>query len=73
MAKTSTRRIQLKDGWEVSLLVDDDGHLNIFVESQHGDMEEIETGQGNGLDGEQLAFRVASIALEKSFRKGETK
>ena len=55
----------LPDGWKVELLVDDDGHLNVYIENVFSDLiEEIETGQGNGI-GEQKALRFTTTDIEE--------
>lgn len=57
---------QLLNGWLVDLLVDDDGHLNIFVKNEDGTtITEVETGQGDGENGEPLAFRVTTGRIER--------
>lgn len=58
---------QLPNGWLVDLLVDDDGHLNVFVKNKDGTtVNEVETGQGDGKNGEPLAFRATTERIENS-------
>ncbi len=55
--------------WNVQALVDDDGHLNLYVTTDRpGDnIQEIETGQGDG-QGEQLALRLTSDRIESHYQ-----
>lgn len=50
--------------YEVVTLIDDDGHLNIFVSSPGTEVFEIETGQGTN---NELAFRVTTALIEGGF------
>jgi hypothetical protein len=53
--------MKLSNGWNVDCCVDDDGDLNIYVTNDYTkNINEIDTGQGDGLDGEQLAIRLAA-------------
>ena len=52
--------------WKVSGIVDNDGHLNLYIISGDGsDIYEIETTQGDGKDGEQLALRFTTEKIEQ--------
>lgn len=58
--------IELEKGWSVGLVVDDDGHLNVYVDHDDGsEIVEIDTGQGDG-DGEQYATRFTTEATERA-------
>lgn len=59
-------RCVYSNGWDVEVIVDDDGHLNIYIERKEDKSKiyEIETGQGDG-NGEQLAIRITTDQLEK--------
>ncbi len=58
-------RINLCRGWIVQCLVDDDGHLNIFVENLISKIvTEISTGQGDG-ENEQFALRFTTPHIER--------
>ena len=49
------------EGWTVNVLIDDDNHLNIYIENEDGtNINQIETGQGDGDDGDQLATRFTT-------------
>ena len=51
--------------WDVTVAVDDDGHLNVYVTNwKSSEVFEVETGQGDG-EGEQLAFRVTTREIEE--------
>ncbi|MCP4397231.1 MAG: hypothetical protein GY801_08040 [bacterium] len=63
-----TGNILLKNGWKVELLIDDDGHLNIYTTNTDGsDVLETETGQGDGINGDQLAFRLTTQFIENEY------
>ena len=52
-------------GWNVELLVDDDGHLNVYIENDHDStINEVWTGQGDGQQGEQMALRFTTPTIE---------
>jgi len=52
-------------GWVLSWLVDDDGHLNLYITNTDGSpIHEIETGQGDGEAGGQLALRFTTEQIE---------
>ena len=62
----------LEYGWRVSFMVDDDGHLNIYVENHdNSDIIEIETGQGDGKNGEQYALRFTTEQIEEQYLKNQ--
>jgi hypothetical protein len=62
-------RQQIKD-WDVTLIVDEDGHLNVYVLNNNSEeVTEIETGQGDGVDGEQLALRFTTPKIEADHRE----
>ena len=64
--------MKLKNGWNVGVLVDDDGHLNIYITCQDGsDIKAIDTGQGDG-HGEQLAYRLTTDRIEAIYIKEVT-
>jgi len=51
-------------GWSVELLVDDDGHLNVYIENDNDStVNEVWTGQGDGQD-EQMALRFTTPTIE---------
>lgn len=52
--------------WSGEILVDDDGHLNIYIDNQGSDIIEIETGQGNGKN-EQFALRFTTAKIEADY------
>jgi len=59
-------------GWKVVTEVDDDGHLNIYIENKFSDrIDEIESGRGDG-DGEQLASRYTTPRIEDKHDSGNT-
>lgn len=61
-------RCHMKNGWHLSAIVDDDGHLNVYVTHDSGEtIREIETGQGDGEFGEQLAFRMTTDGIELDY------
>ena len=61
-------KVKLKN-FEVGILEDDDGHLNVYIESNDGsDIREIDTGQGGGV-GEQLALRFTNKTIEDNYKK----
>ena len=63
------QKITLTGGWKVQALVDDDGHLNIFVSNDdRTDIVECETGQGDGLNGEALASRYSTKGIEEAYK-----
>lgn len=56
--------------WEVDIIEDTDGHLNIYIENiRKSDIIQIDTGQGDGINGEQLALRFTTKELEEIYRK----
>lgn len=64
--------LELTWGWEVEAVVDDDGHLNIYIEhtgaKDSGEsIEQIETTQGSGKDGEQYALRFTTDWVERKY------
>ena len=55
--------------WHVQLVVDSDGHLNIYIESGDGtEIEEVETTQG---DGWSIALRFTTRGLEAQYLSSE--
>lgn len=64
-----TEKQQIGD-WNVQAIVDDDGHLNVYITNdKSGEIEQIETGQGDGIDGEQLAQRFTTPEIESEYRE----
>jgi hypothetical protein len=63
--------IELSNGWNVCAIVDDDGHLNVYIANSEGtsDIIEIETGQGDGENGEQYALRFTTEDIESAARE----
>jgi hypothetical protein len=60
-----TNKIKMDAGWEVQAIVDEDGHINVFVKNIDGsDVFEVETGQGDGENGDALAFRLTTAQKE---------
>ena len=58
-------------GWQVEVLVDEDGHLNLYVTNRDCvNVDEVDTGQGDGR-GEQYALRCTTSAIEKRHRLSE--
>lgn len=56
--------------WKVTIIEDDDKHLNIYIEANNvTDIHEIETGQGDGKEGEQLALRFTTDKIEKEYKE----
>jgi hypothetical protein len=65
-----TETVQLAKGWSLQGLVDDDGHLNVYVTNSDGtDIIDVETGQGDGTDGDQLALRFTTQKIEDDDRR----
>lgn len=63
-------KLVLPNGWELVALVDEDAHLNIYVENDDkSDIVEVDTGQGDGV-GEQLAIRLSTGAIEDEYASG---
>lgn len=63
------RTMRLQNGWLLTPIVDDDGHLNIYIENMDGtSVEEIDTGQGTGR-GEQLAIRLTTSGIEQDYQR----
>ncbi len=63
--------IYLENGWEIVACVDSDGQLNVYVENKTTDDEtirEVETEQGDGTQGEQLALRFTTNRIEKEYQ-----
>jgi hypothetical protein len=53
------------ENWRISILVDDDHHLNVYIDNEDSDtISTIETGQGDGV-GEQLALRFTTPEIEQ--------
>jgi hypothetical protein len=64
--------IVTKSGWRVKVLEDDDNHLNIYIENEdETTIHDIDTGQGDGTEGEQLALRFTTDDIERAYREGE--
>lgn len=63
------KTVELCDGWVVTLLVDDDGHLNVYITNDFCDEDimEIESGQGDGTVGDQLALRFTTTEIEQAY------
>jgi hypothetical protein len=62
--------LNLISGWEVNVHVDTDGHLNIYINnSDKSDIVECDTGQGDGIDGDQLALRFSTANIEDLYVK----
>jgi len=60
------KTVTLGNGWMVTSLVDDDGHLNVYILNMFCDeIEKINTGQGDG-HGEQLAMRFTTDVIEEA-------
>lgn len=59
--------IFLMDGWTVKALVDDYGHLNLFIDNclDCSDKIEIETGRGDGKDGRELEIKITTEDIEE--------
>ena len=58
--------LPLASGWMITAIVDSDQHLNIYIENTESDsIYEIETGQGDGENGEQLALRFTTETIEE--------
>ena len=53
--------------WDVNWLVDDDGHLNVFVINNDGsETIELETGQDTS---NQTAYRFTTKKIEEDYKK----
>ena len=64
-------RINLKGGWVLHCLVDEDGHLNVYIENLRDEVvTEIPTGQGDG-DKEQFALRFTTPLIEGQYIEDE--
>ena len=51
--------------WDVEVLVDDDGHLNIYItNADNSTIFDVGSGQGDGMDGDQLALRLTTDYIE---------
>ncbi len=62
------QKMWLDYGWQVSLVVDDDGHLNLYVNNfDSSAILEVDTGQGDGSPGEQLAIRLTTESIEERY------
>lgn len=61
--------VAVKPNWDVVTVVDDDGHLNVYIttDDPNGVINQIDTGQGDG-DGEQLALRFTTAKLETDYQ-----
>jgi len=58
---------KLDFGWNIHTIVDEDGHLNVYITNDdNSDILEIDTGQGNG-KGEQLALRFTTLQIEEDY------
>ena len=56
--------------WKVAHIVDEDNHLNIYVTKGNKDnIIPIETGQGDGEDGEQYALRFTTTNIEEKLKE----
>lgn len=70
MGRGTDKPRHLKGGWNVDTYVDDDNHLNIYITNSDGTtINDIDTGQGDGVDGEQLALRLTTEGIEKEYAK----
>jgi hypothetical protein len=59
--------VELDSGWVVRIIVDDDGHLNIYITNTDcQEIFEIDTGQGSGIN-EQLALRFTTNEIEGDY------
>ena len=60
----------MESEWTVTHSVDEDGHLNIYVQTDDANdvIRIIESGQGDG-NKEQLAIRVTTDKIEKDYAK----
>lgn len=55
------------NGWNVNAIVDDDGHLNVYITNDYdSNIIEIETGQGDGQN-EQMAVRFTTPKIEQRY------
>jgi len=69
MMDSFSKTVYMSKEWTVSLIVDSDDHLNIYIENENeADIFEIESGQGDG-DGEQLALRFTTAKIEKKYKE----
>lgn len=60
-------QITYEGDWEISILEDDDGHLNIYVQNlKSNTVINTDTGQGDGTSGEQYAIRFTTPEIEES-------
>jgi hypothetical protein len=58
--------VELENGWTVDPVIDDDGHLNIYINNNDmTDISDVESGQGDGTNGEQLALRFTTARIER--------
>ena len=56
------------EGWKVVEMVDDDNHLNVYLEHiDVTDILEIDTQQGSGKNGEQMALRFTTQGIEDAY------
>lgn len=53
--------------WTVSVLVDEDSHLNIFVAHPFNDIVEVQTEQG---ESNEFNVRLTSLRLEREYEDG---
>lgn len=52
------------EDWIINICIDDDNHLNIYLENAYNEsINQIDTGQGDG-DSEQLALRFTTPTIE---------
>jgi len=57
-------------GWNVEIIVDDDGHLNIYVENDDKTtIHQVDSDQGDGINGEQYAIRMTTEQLEREYQE----
>lgn len=62
-------KTEFDSGWTVEALVDDDGHLNIWVKHADGTtIHDTDADLGDGVDGEDLGFRFTTSGIEDAYR-----
>jgi len=55
--------------YNIDLLVDDDGHLNVWIESADGSaLLDVDTSQDNH---DQRAMRFSTESIEKQFKEAQ--
>lgn len=58
-------KLKSNQEWKVAHVVDEDGHLNVYItKGKKDNIITISTGQGDGDNGEQYALRFTTTNIE---------